>query len=535
MEDHLKGEKTMLIENTEFGRVEVTDIPLPEGIDSEISGTYTFSGRVLVSVREPQKGADWYRVFTMEEDGTKLCTLYDGEIPQKAGANGIRWMCYSDNRRILLGDYVLECCPDLDHCVESTLVNVAFPEEIEKIPGLFMRWSEPLIAPDNEHVCFSALTGDSAFNFLGKLVKKDTEYVMDELCVISTVNEVEPDPEADGFYRSAVRRGGEVKQFVKGGAGLSVAGLGDCISESTLQMLDTESVTQISETFGYEETAIFSPNERYAICMSPRFSPKTDCGVLGVIPLYNDLFTRGRYMNVLYQYAVAGVRHHRKGNIGPALIDTERSMREGKAYEGVNLSDPDGKWVYYSPMSWHPDSTKAMWNESTRIVDGNVKSRLRRCELLDAAPSSPVPFRKTPDKEAIPYALPVETMFKRRELGNPMKIRGVGGGVVINSWYTDQIAETRYEHYSEDGKTFYDGWIRVKAPVNMFRPEETVIQSDIHVTGAHTGQMKLRLIFEPEPGFQVHPAKGTDENGEPKCWGFAEYDGIRRNVEDMEE
>ena len=41
----------MLIENTEYGRIEITDIPLPGGIDTNVNGTYTFSGRVLVSVR----------------------------------------------------------------------------------------------------------------------------------------------------------------------------------------------------------------------------------------------------------------------------------------------------------------------------------------------------------------------------------------------------------------------------------------------------------------------------------------------------
>ena len=44
----------MIIENTEFGRVEVTDIPLPEGIDSNINGTYTFSGRVLECVLDAE-------------------------------------------------------------------------------------------------------------------------------------------------------------------------------------------------------------------------------------------------------------------------------------------------------------------------------------------------------------------------------------------------------------------------------------------------------------------------------------------------
>lgn len=524
----------MVIKNSEFGRIEISDIPLPEGVDENVNGTYTFTGRVLISVNEPEKSADWYRVFTMEEDGTGICTLYEGEIPKKKGANGIRWMCYTDNKRILLGDYVLECTPDLDRCTKSELVEVVFPKEIEQIPDLFLRWSEPLISPDNEHICFSSLTGNGAYNFLGRLVRKDEKYIIENLCVVSTVNAIEPDSENEGFYRESIYRGGEVKQFVKGGRSLTLAGSGDCISESTLQSLDTEDVQQITETLGYEETAIFSPNERYAVCMSPRFSTKTDCGVLGVVPLYHDMFTRSKYLNILYQYAVAGVRYQRPGNIGPALIDVERSMREGRNYQGTDLSDPEGKWVYYSPISWHPDSTKAMWNESTKIVKGNVKCRLRRCRLLDVQPSVSVPYTKTPEKEEIPYALPVESVFQKSEFAYPIKFKGIGDGIVVNSWYSENTAETRYENYSEDGKTFYNGWIRVKAPTNMFLPEETTIQSDIQVSGEHTGQMKLRLTFEPKSGFQMYPAKGCDENGELKCSGFAEYDGLRRDVKDME-
>lgn len=522
----------MTIDNTEFGRVEVAEIPLPEGIDSNVNGTYTFSGRVLVSVREPHKGEDWYRVFSMEEDGTDVCEVFKGSIPKKKGANGIRWMCFSDNRRILLGDYVLECAPDLDHCTSSELVEVEFPEEIGKIPGVFVRWSEPLIAPDNEHVCFSTLTGNGVFNFLGRLVRQESSYVMEDICIISTVNDVEPDPDNEGFSRTKVRRGGEVKQFVRGGKGLTLAGGGTCITESTLQMLDTEEVAQITETLGYEETAIFSPNERYAVCMSPRFSPGTDCGVLGVVPLYNDMVTRRKYLNVLYQYAISGVRYGKAGNIGPVLIDVRRSMEEGRAYQGVDLSDPEGKWVYYSPMSWHPDSTRAMWNESTRLAAGDVKSRLRRCRLLDVQPSRPVAAAPTPGKGEIPYALPVEYAQKGTEPEYPVKIKGMCG-TVMNSYVAEDTAETRYDHYSPDGKTFYDGWIRVKAPANMFMPEETVIQSDIQVTGEHTGQMKLCLSFLPDRSFQVHLNRGLDGNGRPKCTGFAEYDGIRRVVEDM--
>lgn len=523
----------MIIESREFGRIEVSDIPLPEGFDMDVNGTYTYAGRVLVAVRKREKDRDWYQVFTMEDDGTKVCELFDGIIREKKGANGIRWMCYADNKRILLGDYVLECTPDLDHCTSSKLVDVVLPEEVAAIPGVFMRWSEPIIAPDNEHICFSTLTGTGAYNFLGKLVRRENAYVVEDACIISTVNNIEPDPENEGFYRRNVQRGGEVKQFVRGGRGITLAGGGRSISESTLQMLDSEAYCQITDTLGYEETAIFSSDERYAICMSPRFSPETDCGVLGVVPLYNDIATRGRYLNALYQYAVAGVRFGRAGNIGPVLIDTARSMKEGRAYEGVNLSDPDGKWVYYSPISWHPDSTRAMWNESTRLCEGNVKSRLRRCRLLDRVSSAPVPVFRTPDREEIPYAMPVSCAGKQVKPKLPLKFKGAGGGIVTNSCMDADTYETLYENYSEDGRTFYDGWIRVKAPKNMFMPGETVIESDIYVTGGHTGRMKLRIALQSDEQFQVYLDRSLDGNGEPRSTGFAEYDGIRRNVADM--
>ena len=168
-------------------------------------------------------------------------------------------------------------------------------------------------------------------------------------------------------------------------------------------------------------------------------------------------------------------------------IDAERSMKEGRSYEGVNLSDPDGKWVYYSPMSWHPD----------------------------IAPSAPVSACRTPDKEAIPYALPVSYAKRQETPKLPVKIKGEGGGAVTNSCMAADTYETLYEHYSEDGRTFYDGWIRVKAPANMFMPGETAIQSDIRVTGEHKGRMKLRIVLQSDERMQVYPDRSLDEDGEP--------------------
>lgn len=99
----------MLINSEEFGRIEVRDIPLPwEGND--ISGTYTYSGRVLVSycTSKEHEGKDWYHVVTINDDGTDLREVFDGEIPRQDRIRGrpIRY------RRAQWRDEAVRCIPE---------------------------------------------------------------------------------------------------------------------------------------------------------------------------------------------------------------------------------------------------------------------------------------------------------------------------------------------------------------------------------------------------------------------------------------
>ena len=89
--------------------------------------------------------------------------------------------------------------------------------------------------------------------------------------------------------------------------------------------------------------------------MTTRFSPKTNCAVLAWLPRpFMGISLRGTTLPV-YMLSVAAGRSTPGVNIGPALIDIKRSMNE-ELYMGADLSDPEGKWVYHSPMSWHPGS-----------------------------------------------------------------------------------------------------------------------------------------------------------------------------------
>ncbi|HHU78335.1 MAG TPA: hypothetical protein GXZ29_05570 [Clostridiales bacterium] len=529
----------MLIHDKDFGRIEIRSVPLPEEMQ-DIFGTYTYSGRVLVSYRTARDPdvKDWYNAASLNDDGTGITKVFSGKIPQIEGANGVRWMCFPDNKRILLGDYVLECEPDIDHCERAELIRLIYPEELIKAPGVYCRWSEVIVSPDNNHMCWTTLTTNGATNYLGKLIREKDRYTLKNVCIISTAEVCKPDPEHEGYVIPLPIRGGEVKQFIRGGKALTMVGDGDSITESVIQSLESEEIIQITNTPGYEETTIFSPDEKLGVVMSPRFSARTNCAVFGLVPQPHSMVVRSKIINILYMYCVAGVRAFREGNIGPVLIDIEHSRKSGRGYMGVNLSDPEGKWVYYSPISWHPDSTRAMWNERTRMAEGLQKCRLQICHLLDRSPSRPVPASATPDPEQIPYALPLSSP-KQQMYDDvfPMRIKGKVSGCMINDCKAGDppVYTTTYHNFSDDGKSYYNGHIAVIAPPSLFAVGKTIFEADLTVEGEHQGEMKLRAVFNRE-GLHA-PAMlsfAVGDDGLPESRGWSTYDGVTLRIEDME-
>ena len=529
----------MQIKDPSFGRIEISTVPLPEGF-SLAFGTYTASGRVLAAGKfasDPEE-ADWYRALVLNDDGTDVREIFSGLIPKKRTANGLRWMPYADNKRVLLGDYVLECTPDLDQCASSELIPIEYPAEILSMPGVFMHWSEIIIAPDNEHMCWTTLTFGGCVCYLGKLVRGDGSYHLEDVCIVSTMASYLPDPEHPGCMLPQPLRGGEVKQFVHGGSAVSVVGDSVSISDSVVQHLESEEMEHITNTPGYEETTMLSPDETMGVVMSPRFSRRTNCAVIGLVPQpYAE--TRIGITNVIYTYCVGDVRRFRKGNVGPALIDIRRSLTEGRAYEGVNLSDPEGNWVYCSPLSWYPDSTRVMWNEVLRTGGGHgaaAPMRLRVARLSDRAPAAPVPAVTTPSPAKIPYAVPVGTPEQKTAF--PVTVAGRVSGTLINNKGTDGALnriDSVYENFSDDGRTFTNGSIHVSTPANMFSGGESILTADLTVTGEHQGEMKLQIVFNMlSAGGPALPVFDAGEDGLPRSRGYSTYDGVTLKVEDME-
>lgn len=509
-----------------IGKPIIMTLPLDDDI-FVVSGTYTASGRVLLTYQRPGDGAEYYRLATLNDDGTGFHDIFAGEIPKKPGANGIRFMCFADNKRILLGDYVVECEPDLDSSTESRLVPVVYPPIADDGSPYAMRWSEIVVSPDNAHMAWTVLSGISgSVNLLAELVREETEYRLMNPREIGDGRILEPDEGHSGYSNLCVVRGGEIKQFVRGGRGLSLVGMGadSRLSDSVIQMLDSEEVVQITHTPCYDETTILSPDEKLGIAMSTRFSPKTNCAILAMVPRPYMKLSLMEMILPVYMFSVAAVRQCGSGNIGPALMELDRTMEE-EGYLGVDLSDPEGRWVYHSPMSWHPDSRNAMWVERER---GSGKGRLRIVRLPEYVPGEPVAAVRVP--EHIPYAHAVDSINPaKHQMDAPVKIRGKHSGEFRMETDNEGVKRYFYDQYSDDGETFFQG-------EETFRRTEggCTYRADLTVTGAVQGRMDLQICFSQANMWSMAvPDFSIEENGLPRTRGYAEYQGKRLTAEEM--
>lgn len=534
----------MQITTDDFGRIAITDVPLP-GYVRDPSATYTYSGKVCILYRSDEEpfGEDWYHVAVVDDDGSNFRTFFSGRIPEHPKANGIRHMPFADNRRLLLGDYVLECAPDIDTCATANLVPVEYPWGLEEDPLTSHHWSEIIVSPDNEHISWTSLRNDlGAAVGLGRLRRTEDRYVIEDPSIISTVDALAPDPQREGYFLPQPVRGGEVKQFVRGGTAISsVGGTDGFLPDSVVQDLTSEELVRITRTPGYDETTIFSPAERLGLVMTSRASKRTDPAILGLVPRPHALLAGMGLAWAVYQYTVGGVRSFREGNVGPVLIDIEKSMSE-PGYEGVALNNPDESWVYCSPMSWHPSGRKTMWMEVLRGSEqpGTYREmRVRVAHLLDHEPSAPIPAQPTPS--AAPYSISGAAAEQAlRKASDPVsrgRIAGRRSGHIEFERHSGDLSvgraassRTVYVDYSDDGRTFYNGYEQTRSSFTS----DTVYQADLELTGEQPGEMRLRATWSSR-------AEGTrllfdpDADGQPKSHGFARYGGVQLNIEDLVE
>ncbi|MFC0205801.1 hypothetical protein [Novosphingobium soli] len=511
-----------------FGRVDIMTVPL-DGKIMLRSATYTPRGRVLISYAAPgDKDERDLKLALIDEDGRNMLPVFAGQVPVRAKDNGIRFMVFADNRRIHLGDFILECLPDLERCTRSQLVPVRYPDGLAVGDHVAHRWSEVIVSPDNRHVAWTTLFANfSALAFVGELRRTADVYTIENPRIISTLDPFAPDPRhADGVIPRPVG-GGEVKQFVQGGTAISLVGAGRRDTpDSVVQDLASNALRPVTDTPGYTETTIFSPDERLGLTMTTRFSPKTDPAILGLVPRpYPGALNMGLGM-FAYTYAVTGVRGAREGNVGPALIDIAESERQPE-YLGLNLStEPD--WVFHSPMSWNPQGTRGIWIEGQR---GTGKLRIRQVALPERKPAAvvtPRPFRVAEAYK--PFRSDMAPAFAKASREQNVKVYGKAAGYITYRRQQDGRIEKAYYDFDDGDGAIYQG----RETLQANPASNSTYVADLTVKGTHRGEMKLKITFgalgNPLPSKIVFE---KDATGARLSSGHAQYDGVRLNVADL--
>ena len=121
------------------------------------------------------------------------------------------------------------------------------------------------------------------------------------------------------------------------------------------------------------------------------------------------------------------------------------------------MHDTEEKFVFCSPISWHPSNLKAIWPEVER---GTSNRRLRKLEISNYTPSAYPKIENTTDN--VPYALDMSEMNNIKyesEINGAIKGKHSGEILYYNSGIspTGQNVKMTYVNYSDDGKKFYNG------------------------------------------------------------------------------
>ncbi len=284
----------------EFGMIRLSNLSVPSGV-TVYTATYTYSGKVLLTI----SGG----LAIMNDDGTDYHQIWQGSIPWTSGSNGARYLPFQDNERILLGDYILECYPSIDDCQSTELVPIEYPQSITDDPRTYLHYSEVIISPDNLHMAFTIIrTNFWSANAIGELVRESDKYVLNNVKIISALDYFIEDPDNEGYLLVNKLYGGEVKEFINGGSGISTAGAYDFgTARPMFQSLVTAEIKPLSFALGYEETGMVSPDGTSAIIMSTRSSDSSNFAFLDLMPCPNSIYLTMDIMLYIYQYSVSKV------------------------------------------------------------------------------------------------------------------------------------------------------------------------------------------------------------------------------------
>ena len=481
-----------------------------------VGSHYNYQGDLLVIYQK--SGQDSYFVGIANDEGEILNEVREIKKSEVNDTTYIgRASSFNDGMRVLIAGKILQCSTELKYCKDARLYDLVFPEELYHLNNLWYVFTEPIINYGGKYIFWS--TFDKALNiinFVGELNFTEDKYIIENPKGISNYFYDLYNKNNGSYTLPKILRFGPIKQVLEGGKALSIGGFLDYgLRKGIYQPLSKDYEEQLTFFEGYDETTAISPDSKLACVMTTRFSEKTSFEIVGLIPTpYSILVSYLVSVDILY-YSIFKLRVNKeiKGNIGPALVEL-RKVRENKNYKGEQLTTSDS-WNFNGFISWSPDGKKIMFDE----VDKTGNKRCQIVRLKNYKPSEINPKDNFP--KDIPYSRSLnETMNLHLEYPINITVNGTSGYLEI--FHNETKCEIKYNHFSEDNQTFYDGYYSYEKIEN----NDKIYQVNITSEGKKNGNCRYRLWFDGNSMILFD----KDIEGNIKTNGSCNYEGREIDV-----
>ena len=486
-----------------------------------VGSHYNYQGDLLVIYQK--SGQDSYFVGIANDEGEILKEVREikkSEINENDAAYINRASSFSDGKRVLIAGKILQCTKELKLCDDAKLYDLEFPEELNNIKNLWYVFTEPIINYGGNYIFWSSFDKDvNIMSFVGKLHFKEdkNKYIIENVKGISNYFYDLYNKNNGSYTLPKILRFGPIKQVLEGGKALSIGGFLDYgLRKGIYQSLSKDYEEQLTFFEGYDETTAISPDSKLACVMTTRFSEKTSFEIVGLIPTpYSILVSYLVSVDILY-YSIFKLRVNKeiKGNIGPALVEL-RKVRENKNYKGEQLTTSDS-WNFNGFISWSPDGKKIMFDEMDKTGNG------KRCQIVKLKNYKPSEYKFEENiPNDIPYSRSIsETINLHLEYPINITVNGTSGYLEI--FHNETKCEIKYNHFSEDNQTFYDGYYSYEKLDN----KDKIYKVNIKSEGKKNGNCHYRLWFDGKSMILFD----KDIEGNIKTNGSCNYEGREIDV-----
>jgi hypothetical protein len=484
------------------------DVPLPPGVfittvEFDADGTH-----LLVDFTAPDVVGTQVAILGL--DGSDFRCLTCGS-PISGNLKVVQH--FRDGRRLLVTGNngpnpswnVLECAPSVLDCQSASLLRIQLPPNPDPTTPV-VQYRVPWVSLDNDWFIWTEvrLRGPGGnLSAIGRLTRQDDHYAVESARVF-----VPPvAPPLLGVDSDAWRNFTQPFEAKYGGlrggrdwveAGTPSAGHYD----TSVLDLATGELRRLTHHPDHDEGVRFSPDEQWAVLQTGRTDNRIE--FLGLLPRppYIDWIAFS-----LHFVAIAGAPgdgispgsspNERDCYVDPWLLD--RWFERGD-YIGQRLERPEDGWVSIEgnagSFDWSPDGTQiAMIDRRWR--GAGTQTRLRIATLTTRAPiasSAVVPIATTPEPT---WAVPYEDWLVPNTFGVTVIPGKAAGTATITNDFVSTLsgaARAEFAHYSDDGRSFLDGYEAIRIPVLVLNGAEYEV--DLTLSGAHQGRMRGSAFYD---------------------------------------